>query len=145
MKLSDDQNRKLRQVAKLGTTVREFGDALKGLGLVLLHDSDTVVRGGIKHAIAVERYYITAQAIGVSREDAEWTLAESERYLTEWPWWFDAVGDAERRLKLGVGSPSSRPPVEFRRAAREMLSLNAGPYTPADVDALALRLEVGLP
>ncbi len=102
--------------------MREFAEAARHLGSLVTGYPAEILRGGIKHAMGVQRYHVTAEAIGVSREDADRTLAESRQHVTEWEWWFDPIGDAERRLKLGVGSPDARPPIEVRRVARERLA-----------------------
>lgn len=123
--------------------LHEVGRHLTGLVRGYPHE---ILRGGIKNAVAVERYYLTAKAIGVSREDADRTLSESRKDLTEWPWWFDVAEDAERRLKLAAFGVS-RPSAEYRRAAQLLLTADAELYerrfTPADVDALAIRLQAG--
>ncbi len=124
--------------------IRQLTEVARQLTGLMRDYPAEILRGGIRHAAAVQRYHITAQAIGVSREDADRTLAESRRDLAEWPWWFDSIDDAEQRLKLGVGTAASRPPSEVRQAARERLAWLGERYTPADVDALAIRLQAGL-
>jgi hypothetical protein len=95
----------------------------------------------VKVAAEIEAYYCTAQAIGVSREDAERLLTEARQDHLDWEWSFNPTEEARRRLMEQYAALRTRPAVELRSAARKVLAYSGSPYTPADVDQLARNLE----
>lgn len=135
-----------RRMPEMVEILKQLTEVTRGLTNLLRDYPDEVLRGGIKHAVRVRRYYTTAQAVGVSREDAERLLAEARQDLTEWEYWFDATADAQRRLMEQYVAHLPAPSKELRRVARDMLAARIDTawgerYTPADVDRLARQIE----
>lgn len=106
-----------------------------------------MIRSLIAQAIAHERWMLKACALGVSERDTAALWAQVTEDHCRWPWSFDVVAEADRRLLLGYAELRARPSEQWRDAAEQILVAYGLPYTPADVDRNAWALEAlaGMP
>ena len=88
----------------------------------------------------IEAWKVKAAVLGLSKTETGTLWNEVIADQTRWPWPFNALNEANRRLMLRT-ELRDRPTPQMREAGERILASTGLPYTPATVDEYGWMLE----